>query len=372
MGANPFPPPKYLLKLLEHCTDNKEYTSPSGSDSLKQTLIHKYSNANYQVTDTIIGNGLKELLYILLKYFSLEYKLYLISPFWVSYLEQAEITNINYELINTYNVNNYKITPHALDIALSNTDKKKLLILNNPTNPTGAIYYKNELEELSKIMKLHNVIVISDEIYMNLVYSKNKHLTTSITRYYNRVIIGSSLSKEFTTGGWRLGWLTFNKELEDIYKNIYILASSIYTCASTPLQLVATKALQYPTELVNYIEYMTDFFSKLGDYCYSRFYDMDLITSKPFAAWYIFLDFSNYKKKLNRIGVNDCTSLVNKLISSIGFVTVSGKSFGYKYMTLRYSFVDVTDPYLNIPFEKKIMNIKEGLNKLEKWLKRLT
>lgn len=371
LGANPFPAPPQMIEIFKNSIENnKTYTSPSGIEDLKKTIISRYSNFNYSVDNIIVGNGLKELLFILMTFLKDTHKLYLISPCWVSYIEQAKITNMDYTLIKTHATTNYKITPQTLDIALCDTEKQKLVILNNPTNPTGAIYYKEELKEISKILRRHNALVISDEIYKNLVYPQNKFMTCSITKYYKKTIIGSSLSKDFTVGGWRLGWLTFTEDLKDLHKNIYILSSSIYSCATTPLQYVANKCLQDPKELSDYINYMSEFFSKVGNYCYARFQDMNLITSKPQACWYIFLDFTNYKKKLSKWGVSNSTDLVGLLIDKLGLVTVSGKSFGYSYLTLRYSFVDIIDPEKNIPFDDKIHNIKEGLDKLEKFLKK--
>ena len=371
LGANPFPPHEYLVESLKKHTHNKNYTSPSGINDLTESLIKKYTTKNYIPENVIVGNGLKELLYILQLTLKEDYTVFIITPAWVSYLEQAKILNMDYKLIKTFSNKNYKVTAFDLDAALSRTDKKKVILFNNPTNPTGAIYYKKELQDLAKIFKRHRALVISDEIYMKSIYPDKIHMTDSLSNYYHNVIIGSSLSKEFSTGGWRLGWLIFNKELNDIYNRVFRLSSSIYSCSSHPLQLLAIDAFKYPKELKDYINNNNIFFSRLGNYCYGRFNEMDLISSKPFAAWYIFLDFSNYKKKLNKVGINTSTELVEKLIKDFGLVTVSGKSFGYGYLTLRYSFVDIVDAGKDIPFTDKINNIKKGIDKLEKWLTKL-
>jgi len=369
LGANPFPAHPKMLELFKTSIENnKGYTSPSGIEELKDTLIATYSNSNYLVDNVIIGNGLKELLFILMTALRDTHKLYLITPCWVSYIEQAKLIKIEYSLIKTHKSTNYKITPQTLDMALCDTDKQKVVILNNPTNPTGAIYYKEELKNLAKILKRHSALVISDEIYKGLVYPLNKFMTCSISHYYAKTIIGSSLSKDFNVGGWRLGWLTFTEDLITLYRRVYILSSSMYSCATTPLQRVASECLLLPTELLDYQNYMSEFFYKVGQYCYARFQDMDLITSKPHACWYIFLDFTNYKGKFTKLGVSTSTELVEFLINKLGLVTVSGKSFGYRYLTLRYSFVDIIDPEKNIPFTDKIANITRGLDKLATFL----
>lgn len=370
LGENPFTPHKLILDVFVQHISHKQYTSPNGIDILQQTLKDTYSTPTYNVTNSIIGNGLKELIFILMTACT-DYKLYIVTPCWVSYLEQANITGIEYECITTNIKNNYKLTPSLLEQSLQNSSKKPLLFLNNPTNPTGAIYYKNELKDLSLIMKKYDVLVCSDEIYMNLVYPSNSHKTCSICSYYNKVIIGSSLSKDCTVGGWRLGWLTFTDDTIDIYKKIYILSSSIYSCSSTPLQYVANYFLQKNVEIKNYIYYMNIFFSRLGNYCYNRLQKMDIYSSHPEGAWYIFLDFSNYEQKLENNHITNSTALVTRLIHDIGLVTVSGKSFGYKGLTLRYSFVDVITPHKDILFDEKIKNITQGLDMLDTWLKRL-
>ena len=371
LGSNPFPLPQIMIQQLIHYSNKKDYNNPSGIPKLKENICNYYSNQNYQIENVIIGNGLKELLYILLLSLKDKYKLYLITPCWLSYIEQSKIIGIETEFIQTSHENNYKITSEKLDFILSQKcDKKKVLIFNNPVNPTSTVYYKDELQEFSKIFQKNNILVIADEIYLNLIYPDIATKVESLSYYYDKVILGNSLSKEFTAGGWRLGWLTFPKKLYEIYNQNYILGSCIYSNASTPFQYVASELLKYPNEFMIYLNQMNQLFMEIRNYCFQRFERMTLITSYPEAAWYFFIDFNHYQKKLNQKKIYTSNDLVSYLINEIGLVTLSGTCFGYhKGLTIRYSFVDIIKPEkTNLSFFDKILNITKALDQLEIFL----
>ena len=109
---------------------------------------------------------------------------------------------------------------------------------------------------------------------------------------------------------------------------------------------------------------MCNFFHQLSEYCYGRFINMNLLVSKPQAAWYIFIDFKNYKDRFFSRNIITSNDLVNSLIEGIGLVTISGDNFGYDKLTVRYSFVDVNISF-PIQFNQIIYPIKLALDKLE-------
>ena len=137
-------------------------------------LIKKFSNKNYIVENTLVLNGLKEMIFIL--FLAFKGTTILLSPSWVSYEEQLRILHKDYISLKTEYNSNYKINPEELDFNFSLIKGNKLLILNNPCNPTGVVYSKNELKEIAKICKKHNVLVFADEIYLDLVYDTNKEI----------------------------------------------------------------------------------------------------------------------------------------------------------------------------------------------------
>ena len=248
--------------------------------------------------------------------------------------------------------------------------------MNNPTNPTGAVYTAKELKEISDVCLKYDIVVFADEIYMDIIHDNFKSIP--FHTIYNKTITGSSLSKNFGCGGYRVGWLTVPLELESLYNKMHIISSSIYSCASHCLQFVAYQALLYPPEIKKYLDTQQYIFSNIGIITANAFQKIGLITSTPQGAWYIFLDFSNFNNQLKTNNINDDQELCMKLIEDIGFVTVTGSSFGYDGLYLRYSFVDLIFPkgnncidnlnYNQVDIPLMADKIVEGINELGLWL----
>ena len=372
LGANPIKQPRLLIYSLTRHSNKKNYTSANGIDLLKNTIKKKYSNENYIVENTLVLNGLKEMIFILLLAF--KGTTILLSPHWVSYEEQLRILHKDYISLKTEDYNDYKIKPEELDFNFSLIKGNKLLILNNPCNPTGVVYSKNELEKIAKICKKHNVLVFADEIYLDLVY--DTEYTRSFSYFYEKTIVGCSLSKGYACGGYRLGWLTFPKILDKLYRVMFRLSSSIISCASEPLQMVAVSALSDKKKIFSFLEKERLLFKFVRDYVYARLRRMNLRLSNTKSAWYIFVNFRNYQRLFNKLKIETSTELSERLINDIGLITVPGEAFGYKGFNVRYSFVDLNKKLINLELynldeiltENLLINIKKGLDELKKWL----
>lgn len=373
LGENPFKQSWALIYQLIKNAKNKKYLSASGMDELSEKIKDYYSNDNYKVDNTLVLNGLKEMIFML--FLAFEGSIYLLTPHWVSYSQQLKILNKSYIPIKTKVENNYKVTAEDLYLPFSNGYGKKLLILNNPNNPTGVVYTKEELKSIADICRKQKVIVFADEIYLDLVYEGVE--TYSFSNFYENTIVGCSLSKGYSCGGYRLGWMTFPKSLNELYGKMFSLSSSIISCASHPLQYVALKALERPEELNVHIIFQKKIFKYICVYVRERFIKLNIITSEPGAAWYIFLDFVEYKDKLLERDIKNSAELCERLINEIGLVTVPGSSFGYNGLTLRYSFVDINKDLTNlekydlenIMKPELINNIRKGIDCLEYWLR---
>ena len=369
LGANPLKQHSILINCLKYNADKKEYVAPTGILDLNQLICKKYGSEY-----ALIGNGLKELIFVLLLGWVDD--VYLVTPCWVSYIEQTKILNRKTHYIKTNIKNNFKLTAKLLEESVKNNSKNKLLFLNNPTNPTGAVYTPKELQEIADICLKYDITVFADEIYMDIVHNNNKAIP--FHTIYHKTITGSSLSKNFGCGGYRVGWLTFPKSLEELYNKIHIISSSTYSCASHCLQYVAYQALIYPPGIVKYIDTQKFIFSNIGQIVYQQFNSIGLSTTKPEGAWYIFLDFAKFKDRLNQNNINDDDKLCTKLIEDIGFVTVPGSSFGYQGLYLRYSFVDLNGDnciddlsYKQVNPAQMTENISQGIQQLNLWLNRL-
>ena len=200
-----------------------------------------------------MGNGLKPLLFTLQLAFSKLYPegiIYHVVPFWVSYEEQTKILGVKNQRIIPKDKINWKITGEDLEKNLAK-DKKNLIIFNNPTNPTGCVYSKKEVESLAKVLKNYDCIVLADDIYEKVIHNDTDF--GQIKDYYSNTISGSSLSKMVSCGGYRFGWLVFPDLLEELYETVNIIASSVYSCPSVLFQHVAIKTLEYPEEISDYL-----------------------------------------------------------------------------------------------------------------------
>ena len=223
LGQSPFPVPEILIETLKKNAHQKDYLNVSGLSKLREVVAKYHSKKNlydYSEDNVIIGPGSKELIFQC--QMVTEMPLLLPKPSWVSYEPQAKILKKDVNWIHTSKNTNWHLSANALrDYCKNNKYKYQLLILNSPNNPTGT--NNEDLEELSKICKENNIIVISDEIYTELDFNGNYH---SISQFYPEgTIISSGLSKWCGAGGWRLGTLIFPKELKIIHDSAEALGS---------------------------------------------------------------------------------------------------------------------------------------------------
>ena len=361
LGENPLPQPECLIETVKEYSHLKEYTSAKGIPKLQKLLGNKI----------IVGNGLKPLLFTLQLAFSKLYPegiIHHLVPFWVSYEEQTKILGVNNQRIIPKDKINWKITGEDLEKNLAK-DKKNLIIFNNPTNPTGCVYSKKEVESLAKVLKNYDCIVLADDIYEKVIHNDTDF--GQIKDYYSNTISGSSLSKMVSCGGYRFGWLVFPDLLEELYETVNIIASSVYSCPSVLFQYVAIKTLEYPEEINDYLAIQQNLFSNIKNKVIQELKKTDIIFSDSNGAWYILLNFDNYREKLSKLGIHNSNQLSKYLIEEMSIITVAGQNFGIEdNLVLRYSYIDISE----IDMENDCYNfdkINILLFLLQEWLKKI-
>lgn len=370
LGQSPMPVPESFKEELVKHLDVKEYTSTSGYKPLKAKM------GNYLV----IGNGLKPLIFILQMAFSHLYPdgyIIHVLPAWVSYMEQTNIIKAKQIGIYCNEEDNWKLTPTKLEEALKVTNKKPtLIIINNPTNPTGQIYTQKELNNIGSILKKYNTFIFYDAIYENLVHTSFKSKMGNLREAINEIIVGSSLSKDMGCGGYRFGWLQFiNKKIEneldqtqDLYNYCTSLASSIYSCPSPMFQYLAIKALDKGEDIKKFVSFQQNMFETIGKTIINDLKDTKLKITTPQACWYLWLDFSNYKNAFEKIKITNNLELTNYLTKEIGMVSIPGKAFGCYKLSTRISYVDIKDiDYIKNKYNAE--NIYNGIKRLKQFLK---
>lgn len=368
LGENPIKQPEYYIDMMKKYAGKKHYTNCSGIPELNKTLKDMYDtyNTKYEV---LVGNGLKELLFIIQMAF--EGKIIHITPSWVSYKEHIQILNKEDSLIEfETSVNeNFKINLNKFESLLESIKtENKIVLFNNPNNPTGIAYNNVEIEQFANLLKKYNCYVFADEIYLNLCYSQN---VKSISHFIPELTIqGSSVSKDLGCGGYRLGWVAFPENLNSLYNKCAEFSSNIYSCASVPTQY-ATNDMLLNKELHKhfYIES-----SKVYNIISSKICELLDTTKlnfvKPNAAWYVLINFDAYKKELNKLDIYTGTELSTYLLEKLSILTVAGDPFNIKGLNLRLSFVDFKYT-INQKEEPDISNMIEGVSVLSNFFKLL-
>ena len=187
-----------------------KYTPASGTSDLKKAICKKLKDENgleYKTSEIIISNGGKHSLYnALLAILNPGDEVIFSIPYWVSYPELVMIAGGNPIMIPTTEENEFKFSSKDLDSFL--TDKTKAIILNSPSNPTGSVYTKAELQDIADWAVKNNILVISDELYEKLVYDGEEHISIASLNdeIKSLTILVNGMSKAYAMTGWRIGY----------------------------------------------------------------------------------------------------------------------------------------------------------------------
>ena len=247
------------------------------------------------------------------------------APYWVSYTEMIKAAGATAVIVKCRAENNYELEPEQLQAAI--TPRTKLLILNSPSNPTGAVYRVSTIEKIAEIALKNNIMVMSDEIYEKLVYDpefRHKSIASVSPEMNELTITINGFSKAYSMPGWRLGYLAAPKWLAD-----RIIAFQSHT-TSNPTSFAQYGALAALTGTQEPVEQMRQAFAKRRDLIYSLISAIPGIkTIRPSGAFYLFFDVSSF-------GLNS-TDFVNRLLEEEKVAGVPGKAFGDDH-SLRVSY----------------------------------
>ncbi len=235
--------------------------------------------------------------------------------------------------------NHYQIAPEELRAAI--TPKTKAIILTSPNNPTGCIYTKENLDAIHDILKDKPIFVLCDDVYRSLVYSGEYHSFAEYQDMRDRIIVINSFSKPYAMTGWRLGWCMADGPIMD---RIQVYHQYAVTSIPAFVQRACVKALE--TDVSDVVA----LFRKRRDYVYRRLVDMGLEVQEPEGAFYMFINIQKYGMDSNTF----CTKMLREGLVGV----IPGIHFGTEgYMRLSYCYSDA--------------DLKEGLDRIEKFLKTL-
>ena len=313
-GQSPFPVPKLVQEALIRNADKGAYAPVPGIPELRDA-ISKY-NKHYFGMDIAperiyVGPGTKELIFNLLEI--LHGTVILPTPAWLGYLPQIRFLKKNYHMLPTRA--NKKISPHDLQkLALRLQDRQKILILNNPHNPTGLLYDELELEEISDVCREQNITVISDEIYAQTTYDFSKFVSMGKI-YPEGTFVTNGLSKSHAAGGYRLGYVIFPQHAVDLKRQFKKILATEYTAVSTPIQHAAIAGFEISRELDEYFDITRSIHHIMGEYTYHALSSIKGVkTTKPDATFYLLADFNAFAADLQKSQINTSQKLSESLI----------------------------------------------------------
>lgn len=327
-----------------------KYTSVAGIPEVLEAIkikLKRDNNLDYETDEIIVSNGAKQSLYnIMACLIEKGDEVIIPSPYWVTYPELVKYHDGVVVPIETTEETNFKITPQMLKKAI--TPKTKMLILTTPSNPTGAVYSKEELNALAEVLKDTNIWVVSDEMYEKLIYEGDFCATASINEdMLKRTITVNGLSKSHAMTGWRFGYLASkNKEL---IKAMIKLQSQMTSNINSITQKAAIPALL--GEADKDVENMLKEFKKRRDYVYEAFNEIEgLSAAKPQGAFYIYV---NHKKIMP-----ESMAFALSLLEEKGVALVPGIGFG-------------SEGYFRFSFATDLDTIKEGIKRIKEFVEGL-
>lgn len=385
-GQSPFPIHSSIVNALKENASNNHYLPVAGLEILREQ-ISSFLTENQKITtnkdEVFIGPGSKELLYQSILIFE---GVFLIPKgSWVSYIPQIQSKGGEYQIIDTQYENDFKISPQNLDIYFKKKGSKKqhILILNSPNNPTGAVYSENEYKKLAQKCREYNIIVFSDEIYSQINFSSS-HSTSISTFYPERTIVFGGLSKVFSAGGYRLGYMKLPnemKKLQNVYKSLF---SETFSCVSSPIQFAALEAYKFNLDLQKYVADSSAILSGVSKFIYQEFSKENIECTNSKGAFYMTIGFNKHKEKITKLGIRTNFELANYVLENYQFAMLPGIDFGFikEDLFFRIAFVDFDGEKVMSAYkknnkidenfiEKNTPNIYFGVEKIKNFLRDL-
>ena len=332
-----------------------KYTPAAGIIPLRKAIaenLKKEFGLDYDHTQIVVASGAKHSLYIALSAITNPGdEVILLAPYWVSYYEMIKMTGGTPVIVTAEEEQGFKITAEQLEAAV--TDKTKCLIINNPSNPTGMVYTKDEIKAIAEVCVKHDLYIIADEIYCKLVYDGMEFVSIATLGedIKERTMLINGVSKSYAMTGWRVGYCAANKQLAKIMSNFLSHSTG---APSTISQWAALEAYEGQQETVSM---MRDAFIERRDYIVKRINAIPGVSCiVPNGAFYVMMNIENVVGRTigGKLIMNDDDFAVEFLNQQlVAVVPCSG--FGCKNF-IRWSYA------------ASMESIKEGMDRLEKFL----
>ena len=336
--------------------DFTKYTPSSGILPLKEAVCKRMEEdcgLHYEPSQVVVASGAKHNVYIALRaLIDPGDEVILPAPYWVSYLEMIKMVGAQPVVVTATEAANFKMTAEQLEAAI--TDKTKCMILNNPSNPTGMVYSREELEAIAAVCVKHGIYVIADEIYYGLLYDGVQF--TSFPSLSDEVkyltILINGVSKSYAMTGWRVGFACANNTIAKVMSNFLSHSTGAPSSIS---QKAAVAALDGPQ---GEVETMRQAFEKRRNYIVDRINAIDGVSCiKPEGAFYVMMSVEKLiGRTLHGQLIENSDDFCSAFLQHGLVATVPGSGFG-------------APNYVRWSYATSMENIRKGMDRLEDFLK---
>jgi len=359
-GEPDFDTPAHIKDAAKKALDEgfTKYTPESGTDDLKQAVQKKFERDNglkYELNQIIVSCGAKHSLYNLYQaVLDPGDEVVIVSPYWVSYPDMAFLAGAKPVFVQTKAASGFR--PAAKDLEKALTRKTKLVVLNSPSNPTGAAIPEAELKKIAGVLEDGDFWIVSDEIYEKIVYDgfKQVSIASLSPKLFAKTITVNGLSKSHSMTGWRIGFAAGDKEVVKAMSTIQGQSTSNPTSFA---QKGATAALLGGEDET---QKMVREFNARREWIVKALNGLPGVSChKPEGAFYVFPDFSAYLgKSFMGKEIKNSTELSEYLLDEAKVAVVMGSAFG-------------AEGFLRLSYATSMNNLQEGLKRIAAALKNL-
>lgn len=360
VGEPDFDTPDYIKKSAQAAIDANftRYTANAGIIELRQAICDKFKRENgldYQPNQILASPGAKaSIVNVLIAVCDAQDQVLIPAPYWVSYPSQAMLANAEPVIVPTKEENSYRLTADELRHAIKENPCAKVLMMNSPSNPTGTVYTRSELEAIAQVCVENDILVISDEIYERLIYDGVEHVTIASLgpEIKERTVIVNGVSKAYAMTGWRLGYAAGPA-------HIIAAAGRVQAHATSNVNSITQKACVTAFEEEDdSIENMRAEFEKRRNFLYDELSKIPHVSVfKPQGAFYIMPNIQWYLQN-NNLGITSSGQFCEALLEKHFVALVSGESFGI-------------DSNVRFSYANSMENLEKGVQRFAQFLSEL-
>ncbi len=360
-GEPDFDTPDYIIQAGHKALElgMTKYTPASGTAELKAAICEKLKNDNaleYLPSQIVVSNGGKHSLFnAFMAVLEVGDEVIIPAPYWLSYPEIVKMAGGVPVYVQTKPENNFKITAVELENAI--TDKTKAFILNNPNNPTGAVYTRSELNALASVIEKHEVYVVSDEIYEKLNYEHRHH---SIAAYSDilkdRTIVVNGMSKTYSMTGWRVGYSASNEKISSAMASMQSHSTSNINAVAQYASYIALSDKYHGDA---FLEDMRATFDARRALMMLRLSRLGLKFIEPKGAFYVMVSIKQFQgMSYEGQRIRSAHDLALSLLDNAQVAVIPCESFG-------------APDYIRLSYAASEKDIERGLDKIAVYLEQL-